>query len=185
MRLRPANYVWRDVEVLLDDGQALRAHALVPEGRFKALCDRQFVLGEGYGMGPVDNVANASRGGFIASVKEAWKNLPEEDERFPSWEHLRKRALCAAGWCVHSQTVMDTPKDARKLAIESRKLDEYAVITVKGNVVDVYIAKSIAHGQITADEWKVVKPRALDWIAAQIDVKRTELEHHSKDGGAR
>lgn len=157
----------------------------VPVPRFKALCVRQYAIGETYALGPVDNVANSSRGGFMASVKEAWKSLPEEDERFPSWEHLRKRALVAAGWCLHSQTVMDTPKDARNLAIQSRKLDEYAVIQVKGNVVDVYIAKSIAHGQITAEEWKVVKPRSLDWVAAQINVRRTELEHHSKDGGAR
>lgn len=185
MRLRPAQFVWRNVEVLLADGIAVPARALVPEGRFKALCERQFVLDETYAWGPVDNVDNGSRGAFFASVRETWNSLAEDDERFPSHEHLRKRALVAAGWCLHSQTVMDTPKDARQLAIQSRKLDEYAVIQVKANVVDVYIAKSIAHGQITAEEWRVVKPRALDWVAAQINVKRTELEHHSKDGGAR
>lgn len=185
MKVRPAMFVWRNVEVLLDDGQAVRAKAMVPDGRFKALCDRQFSLDEGYALGPVDNVANASRGGFFASVKEAWNNLPEDDERFPSPEHLRKRALVAAGWAFHSQEVWDTERDARKHVISLRKHDEYAIIKPSGTVVDVWVAKSIAHGQITADEWKVVKPRALDWIAAQINVARTELERHAKDGGAR
>lgn len=158
---------------------------MAPLPRFKRLCDRQYAVHEQYALAPVDNISDSSRRGFFGAIRETWRNLPEDDNRFPSEEHLRKRALVGAGWAAHSQYVLDTPTDAKKLAVILRRHDEYAVIRVSGNTLDVWVAKSIGGGQITPEEWKQVKPRALDWAAAQIHVRRTELEKHSKDGGAR
>ena len=159
--------------------------AMVPEPRFKALCERQFAGDETYALGPVEEVSSGSRGHFFASLKESWNSLPEEDTRFPSIEHLRKRALVQAGWAKHAEYVMDTPKDAKNMARALRNADEYAVIKVSGSVVDIWTAKSIAAGQISGEEFQVVKTKALDWIAALTGATRTELEQHSKDGGAR
>lgn len=183
--IRPVMFSWQDVDVIFDAGEVRRTKAMVPVPRFLPLCLRQYVEREQYALGPVENVPNASRGGFFAAVREAWNNLPEDDDRFPRHENLRKRALVAAGWATHIQTVMDTPADARKHAVDLRRVDEYAVIKVSGNVVDCWIAKSIAAGAITAEEWRVVKVRALDFVAGLSRTTRGELEKHSNDGGAR
>ena len=184
-RLRAVVFRWREVDVVLDGGQIVSMKAMVPEPRFKTLCERQFAGDETYALGPVEGVSSGSRGHFFASVKDAWSSLPEEDMRFPGPEHLRKRALVQAGWAAHAQYVMDTPKDATNMARGLRRADEYAVIKVSANVVDVWTAKSIAAGQISGDEFKEIKTKALDWIAALTGATRTELERHSKDGGAR
>lgn len=173
MRIRPVMFEWTDDEVM------------VPVARFKPLAVRQFAVGEQYALAPVENIPGASRGGFFAAVAEAWKNLPEDDARFPTREHLRKRALVHAGWAMHTQFVLDTPKDAMTMAQGLRRADEYAVIKVSGPCVDMWTAKSIAGGAITAEEWKDIKPRALDFCSALVGATRRELETHSRDGGGR
>ena len=161
--IKAALFEWRD------DG------VMNPLPRFKALCDRQYVVGEQYALGPVEEVGQGSRGGFFAELRDYWDSLGE-DHRFESFDHFRKRALVAAGWAKHSQFVMDTPKDAREMAVGLRRVDEYAVVRVEGSVVDLWIPKSIAHGQIKAAEWKEVKPRALDWAAKMAGTTRQERQ---------
>lgn len=185
MRMRPAMFLWSNVEAVLADGEVRSVEAMVPLPRFRQLCLRQFAIDEQYALGPVENVPNASRGGFFAAVRDAWDSLPEDDARFPHPEFLRKRALVHAGWATHTQFVMDTPADAAKMARGLRKADEYAVIKVGGNVVDLWTAKSIAAGAITAEQWREVKPRALDYVSGLAGTTRGALEKHSKSGGAR
>lgn len=166
--IRPIMFLWTEDEIM------------APLGRMLPLARRQYAIGETYALGPVENIAGSSRAPLFIAVKNAWNSLPEDDKRFPTEEHLRKRALVAAGWATHRQVVMNTPEDAMKMVAAARALDAYAVITVKENVVDIWVAKSIGAGQITAEEWKVVKPRALDFVAEQINTTRTELERNSK-----
>jgi len=183
--LRPVQFVWMMVDVCdPDSGEVRAAHAMVPLPRFVQLATRQYEVGEQYAMGPVENIPGRSRAPLFIAVKEAWNNLPEDDKRFPSDEHLRKRALVAAGWAHHTQHVLDTVADAIKVVEGFRKLDAYAVIKRSENVVDVWIAKSIGAGAITAEDWKVVKQRALDFVAEVANTTRTELEKHVKQGGA-
>lgn len=176
MNLKPVQFRWQTVDVCAEGGEVRRMSVMVPHARFNALCKRQYAVDEDYALGPVEGVPSRSRGGFFAAVNEAWKNLPEEDERFPSPEHLRKRALVQAGWAKHAQYIMDTPKDAKNMARALRGADEYAVIKVGGNVVDVWTAKSIATGQINAEEFQAVKTKALDWVATLARTTRAELE---------
>lgn len=173
-KIRAVMFNWND-----------EAKVMIPQPRFLPLCGRQYVDNEGYALAPVENVSGSSRGGFFASINNAWDSLPENDTRFPTREHLRKRALVAAGWATHAQFVMDTPADAAKMARGLRRVDEYAVIKVGANVVDLWTAKSIAQGQITAEEWKEVKPRALDFVTALSGTTRAALENHMQDGGSR
>src|SRR4051812_35124983 len=87
----------------------------VPLARFKALCDRQFAVGEEYPLEVVENRSMAGHRGFMASVAEGWANLSEENApRFPSPEHLRKWALVQCGYASLEETVLDSEKDARK-----------------------------------------------------------------------
>lgn len=179
MKIRPAMMVWTEVDICLDGGEVRRVRVMIPQGRFTAMCERQFDLNGAYALGPVDGVGGTSRAPLFIESEKAWENLPEEDTRFPSPEHIRHMALVKAGWAHHTQAIMDTPKDAKDHAKGLRKVAEYAVIVVKGCVVDCWIPKSIASGQITGAEWKVVKPKALDWIATLARTTRKELEENA------
>ncbi len=171
--IRPVMFTWTD------DG------VMAPLPRFRALCDRQYAVGEEYALGPVENIPGNSRAPLFIAAKETWNSLPEDDDRFPTPEHLRKRALVRAGWATHAQYVLDTPKDAKALALALRQHDGYAVIRISGSTVEVWTAKSIAAGQISAEEWKVVKERALAFLATVTGVTSGELQRHSRSGGAR
>ncbi len=176
--MKPVMFRYETVDICVEGGEVRRMPVMVPHARFAALCKRQFAEGEDYPLGPVEGVPSRSRGGFFAGVKEAWNNLPAEDQRFPTPEHLRKRAHVHAGWATHAQYVMDTPKDAKQMARGLRGSDEYAVIKVSGNVIDVWIAKSIAAGTagLDAKKFQEVKTRALDWVATLARTTRAELE---------
>lgn len=171
-RIRTAIFVWTEDDVM------------VPLPRFKTMCVRQFAVGEEYALGPVEQVSSGSRGGFFAELRNIYDSLPETDTRFPSFTHFRKVALVNGGWATHSHEVLDTPMDARKHARGIRRHDEYAIIRISGRVVDVWVAKSIGHGQIKDHEWKEVKPKALAWARAQVGVTKSESEQHMEQGGA-
>lgn len=183
--IRPVMFTWAEVDVCVDGGEVRRARAMIPLSRFLPLCKRQYVDGEEYALAPVENVPSGSRGRLFIEVRETWNSLPEDDERFPTQEHLRKRALVAAGWTDHAQYVLETAKDAKQMARALRRADAYAVIRQVGNVVEVWTAKSIAGGQIHADEWRGVKQRALKWLADLTGSTAKALREHSRDGGGR
>lgn len=179
--MRPVLFRWSEVELVVDGGEVRRVKAMVPHARFSALCSRQFALQEDYPLGPVEGVPSRSRGGFFAAIKDAWNNLPEDDERFPTPEHLRKRALVGAGWATHAQYVMDTPKDAKNMARALRRSDEYAVIKVSAGTVDLWTAKSISAGTpgLTRESFQEIKTKALDWVATLARTTRKELEENA------
>ncbi len=182
--IRPVQFRWQTVEVCVEGGEVRRVPVMVPHSRFARLCKRQYEEGEDYALGPVEGVPSRSRAAIFAQVHDTWDNLPEGDERFPSEEHLRKVALCKAGWAMHSQTNWKTKEDARQHAIDLRKVDAYAVISVHGEgnswTVDVWVAKSIAAGQITDEEFKVVKKKVLAWLASLTGTTAEELERNER-----
>lgn len=181
--IRPVLFRWREVDVQTDGGELRRAKVMVPHQRFATLCARQFELEEDYALGPVEGVPSRSRAAIFAQVHDTWDNLPETDQRFPSEEHLRKTALVRAGWAKHSQTIWKSKADAMQHALDLREVSEYAVINVDGEdnswVVDVWIAKSIAAGQITEGEFREVKKKALAWLASLTGSTPEELEQAS------
>ena len=164
-RIHPVQFVWDAAN-----------RVMRPQERFNRLCDRQYQDGELYALGPVEDIDNVSRGKFMKAIKMTWENLPAKYKRFPSPEHLRKAALVGAGWCNQSHDVFDSVADAKRHADGIRNANGYAVIVRSGCVVDVRIARSIAAGQITAEKWREVRPRALDWASEQINVAREAVE---------
>lgn len=180
-KIRDVMFRWKEVDVCLEGGDLRRVKVMVPHNRFARLCNRQFELEEDYALGPVDNVPGRSRASFFMSVHNAWDSLPEDsDEVFASEEHLRKRALVKAGWADHSVTNWKTKADARRHAVDLRKIDGYAVIAVNGEgdswTVDVWVARSIAAGQIKGEEFKGVKMRAERWLASLSGCTTEELK---------
>ena len=103
-------------------------------------------------------------------------NLHESDNRFPTMEHLRKAALCHTGWADERTIVGDSEPEAKRLAITIRAYERYAVIAHKGNVVQIWTARSQSPRAMSKDEFQKSKQDVLDYVSGLIHVKRSELE---------
>lgn len=169
MRLRGVIFTWTDEGVMK------------PLGRFMNLCQRQYVIGEEYALGPVEEVLPRERGAIFAETKRAWKNLDHEfDGKFPSLEHLRKWALIEVGYYTQSETVLSTAKDAKNMALQARKLDDYARISVVENVVIIRTAKSISGAALKREEFKIVKKAVIDLLASMANTTAADLSKEAK-----
>lgn len=162
--IRPVVFVW--------DG-----NDMVPLPRYRQLCDEQFVVGEEYPLAMLEARSRKSHSHYFACVHEAWLNLPEDiQHRFPSDEHLRKTALVKTGYCTEKNFVCDTPEHAIRLAGIIRKVDVYAVITVKGEVVNVYEAESQNAAAMGRERFQKSKDDVFGWISELIGIKVTDLQ---------
>jgi hypothetical protein len=169
-RSRPAVFVW--------DGDHM-----IPLPRFKLLCDRQFVVHEEYVLEPVVNRSMASHNHYFAALGDAWDNLAEEfDGKFPTPEHLRAHALVKTGWCTETDTVCDTPKEAKSLAALIRRLSPYAVIQISGNVVKVFEPVSQQmHGPnaMRKEAFEDSKNDVLNYVAGMTHSTPRELKKNA------
>lgn len=163
MKIRPVMYTWSDDEVM------------VPVPRFLPLCRRQFAAHEDYALGIIENVSGKSRAHLFAAIKDSWDNLPGDGNRFPTPEHFRKWLLVRVGHCTETNYVMDTPKDAARMARALRAADEYAIIVVRENTVLFATAKSIASTAIKHEEFQKVKTAVLDLASSMTGISRGAL----------
>lgn len=128
---RPIAYQWTD------DG------VMRPLERFRALCDREFVIGEIYRLSENEEASDETRGHYFACIRRAWDNLPEAlMQEYPTPEHLRKKALILCRYANMAQYACDNESDALRQAAFYAPLLDYSIITTKGNVVTVLSAKS-------------------------------------------
>lgn len=173
-RVKPVLFTWN-------------GESMVPHARFKRLCDQQFTVSEDYALEVVENRSMAGHRGFMASVAEGWNNLSEENAKhFPSPEHLRKWALVQCGYASLEETVLDSEKDARKYAAMVRRHEEYAVIRVKGGVVQVWTPRSQAmYGpdRMKRPEFEESSRAVLDLIASMSRTTRGELSKEGRHHG--
>lgn len=167
MRPRPIPFVW--------DGRSM-----VPLDRSRPLCDRQFRLGQEYSLIPHEPRSHATHAHFFAAVSDGWNNLREDDaKRFPSSEHLRRWALIKAGYADEHSIVCESERKARNMGALCRTLDEYAVITVRGNVLRVYTAQSQSHHAMDRETFQASKQAVLEIIAAMIQVTPKKLAENA------
>ena len=173
-KLYPAAFVWKEITDA-QTGEVIRA--MIPRPHFQKQCNHQFVLGEGYVLDIHDDISDASRGHYFASLKDAWMNLPEEiGKQYPTIEHLRKYALCHTGWANERTIVCDSEQEAKRLAITIRAFDGFAVIVRRGEVVKIWTARSQSARAMTKEDFQKSKTDVLDYVANLIEVKRSELE---------
>jgi len=165
MRPGPIRFIWRD-------------GVLVPDGRRAAeYCD-QFGEGEIIMMERHEERSTASHNHYHASIKTAFDNLPEDDDRFPNPNALRKWALIKSGYCTESHVVCDTEEQAKIIAGFMGHA-EGVIIVVKGNVVKKYTAKSQSMKAMNKQEFGESKNAVLDTIAELIAVTRQRLEKNA------
>lgn len=117
---------------------------------------------------------------YFASVREAWRNLPEGlDHQFKSPEHLRAWALIDAGYCDEKFFAAKSHDEAVRIAAYISELNDHAIVTVADDGVRVFTAKSQSSRAMDAKEFQESKTAVLDAIAKLIGVNRGELQKQS------
>lgn len=152
-----------------------RDGVFVPENRIAVYCDEVFGEGEVVSFERHEERSTATHNHYFACIQEAFKNLPENDERFPTPEALRHWALIRSGHCTENSIVCDTDEQAQLVASFMGN-SEGTIIVVRGPVVKKYTAKSQSMKAMNKDEFQRSKVDVLDTIAELIAVKRKRLE---------
>lgn len=133
--------------------------------------DVQYTDGEDYRLGVIEERSGPSHRHYFAAINEAWKNLREEDAtRFHTPEHLRKYALIRAGYADVMELVASTRAEALRFADYVRKIDEYAVVTVRDKTVQRFTAKSQSVRAMGKGEFEDSKRKVLEIVSAMIAV---------------
>lgn len=115
-----------------------------PAVSVRELLDRKFVIGEHYRLAVHNERSQQFHEKFFATIADAWENLPDPwPIMLPSPEHLRKYALIKAGHCDVGVFPMKSKEEALASLAQFKLLfDTYCLVTVTGNVVTVYRARS-------------------------------------------
>jgi hypothetical protein len=163
---RRFRFIWRD-GAFFPDGNSLTAY-----------CHDQFGEGEAVTFERHEERSTASHNHYMACVQEAWNNLPEADERFPTPNALRKWALIRGGYCTKTEVVLDTPEQAAVVAGFTGNA-EGVIIVVRENVVVKYTALSQSMKAMNKEQFGQSKQDVLDILAELIAVKRKKLEQNA------
>lgn len=115
--------------------------------------------------------ADASRRYFFAALRDVHANLrPEHVERWPNAEILRKHGLIAIGYCDAVTVACGSKTSAPQIANTFRLLNQYAIASVRGDVVTVFTARSMARRALPKKEFLEVSRRLFDWIMNETGI---------------
>ncbi len=152
----------------------------VPLPRFQRLCDEQFEVNEQVALIRFEERSMSRHKAYFATINEAWKNLAEEyDGRFPSAEALRAHALVEAGYCVETDYVLDNPKDARKLAMDIRRMSPFSIIRLSGNVVKHFEPESQAMNKMGKERFDASCRAVLEIVASMSRSTPAQLRNNA------
>jgi hypothetical protein len=145
-----------------------------PRG-FAKRCDKELVIGETLRWEQVNERSAASHRHYFAVIADAWGNLPEAlAGDFPSPEHLRKHALCKAGYCTVNRIVCSDNAQAVAACAVMSAMDGYAICNVEGRVVTVYRAESQSIRAMGGKKFNESKSKVLDVISQIIGADATQ-----------
>lgn len=149
--------------------------------RFANVALAQFEDGHEYPLEVREHRSSKSHAFFFASVNSAWQNLDEEAlKRYPTSDHLRKWALIKAGFYDETNIVFETSQDAVRGASMARKLDQFAVVTVKENVVRIFTAQSQSLINADKERFKEQSAAVLEILSGKIGVSQKALEREGR-----
>lgn len=153
----------------------------LPENRMIRSCEREFGEGEIITFERNEDRDMNSHRHYFASIKMVWDNLPEEKiSDFPTPEHLRKKLLILAGWADEKTLVCDSAQEAAVVAAFIAPIDDFSIVTVKGNVVVRYSAKSQSVAAMGRDVFQQSKWAVLNLAADLIGVSSSELNKNAE-----
>lgn len=115
--------------------------------------------------------ADKTRRYFFAALRDAHANFTDAmKERFPNAEILRKHALIAVGHCDAITLACGSKNAAPNIANAFRMKDAYCVATVRGDVVTIYTARSMARRVLLKKDFLKVAEAVFAWIAEQTGI---------------
>jgi hypothetical protein len=116
--------------------------------------------------------ADKTRRYFFAAMRDTWESLPDAmRERWPNAEILRKHALIAIGHCDVITLACGSKAAAPQIAAAFRMKDAYCIASVRGDVVTVYTARSMARRVLLKAEFLRVAEKVFAWIAEQTGIE--------------
>jgi hypothetical protein len=147
--------------------------AMIPRLRFVEQCKESFIKGENYQLEIRELASAATRAHFFATISDMWLSLPEgmTGPWTKSPEHLRKWALCKAGYADEKIIACDTPKDAKQMALLARSYDEFSLIVVRQSSVHIAMPRSQSVPAMNKEEFQKSKVAVLDVISELIGTK--------------
>lgn len=148
--------------------------AFRPVPRFLALCRETYGDGEYVTMAEVAERSPKSHAHFFATLHDCFATLPEGEDRWPTELHFRKNLLIRAGWCDVVEEVCGSRAEAERWLERLRRRDSYAVVTLRGNVLTTYTAKSQSHAAMKAPEFQAVKTRVFEILGELLGVELKE-----------
>lgn len=177
MRIRPVNFVFRDVDVVDADGVALTVPAMVPQPRYAELAKRQYHPGEEYTLVPLEARSRASHNQYFAAVYKGFENLPERiAHRFRDEDHLRLWLLVETKWCDEYEWRFADTRQAANFAKQYRVINQrYVRIEVHGNVVLAKHPKSQSAAAMGKTEFEASKRDVLDLLEMMTSVPKGTL----------
>jgi hypothetical protein len=138
--------------------------------------ERMYQPGEQYRLEHREDRSAATHNHEFAWLHEAWLNLPESiADQYPTPESLRKRALIEAGF--YDQEVIDVGNKAGALRVAAslRKIDDFALVIVRGPLVVRRVAKSQSRRSMNKAEFQASKTKIMEVIADLIGVPPEHL----------
>jgi hypothetical protein len=189
MRIQPVNFIWREVDLVDEEGVATRAMAMVPAPRYAKVCARQYEPLAEYPLVPLEARSRASHSHYFASLNDGFDSLPEDlsavaerlgiktlpPDGFTDSEHFRAWALCETNWCDVLDFDFDSAKDATTVAKLYRRKDTYAQIMVRGAHITIKEAKSQSHAAMAKAAFQKSKDDVLNLLETMIGVAKGTL----------
>jgi hypothetical protein len=164
-------------------------NAMVVNPRYRKVFEAQFAEGEDYVLVPLEERDMKSHGHYFATLHEGWLNLDEKiAHRWPTETHLRRWALIETGFYNLKTIPCDSPSQAKRFAALCRGFDAFAVILVRGDVVEIYTARSQSAAPppvgMGPEDFKASKKAVLDLVATLARTDRKSLEAEAAGGSA-
>ena len=122
--------------------------------------------------------ADKMRQRFFAQLRDVHGNLSDEHRRrFPSSETLRKHALIAIGHCDVMTVIAGSKAAAPGVAAALKSKDHYCIIDIRGDVLTMYTARSMARRALLKKQFHEVAEKVWAWVYEQtgIDADRSEM----------
>jgi hypothetical protein len=143
--------------------------------------DREFVIGETYLLGEVDERSDEAHKKQFAWLRDAWMSLPEDlMDLYPSPEHLRKRALIDCGFFTDSAVRCLSCAEAVRVAAQAQASDEFALVFVMGRTVTVRRARSQKKlrggGDMDRAEFNRAMQAVMELVASMLGVGVDEVK---------
>lgn len=160
--------------------------AMEPLHRFHNAANAEFVIGETYDLEVIEPQSARSRNHQFAWLREAWLNLPETlADQYPTVDHLRKRALIAAGF--YDEQIIDAGTRAAALrvaaGVRARPGEAFSVVFVRDVFVIIRTAKSQSQRAMKTAEFQASKTAILETVAEMIGVSPDQLSRSSHRSG--